>query len=883
LIHNPEKILFSWSQDESEGAAFRQSGTKFLCINDEKALAELSEFQILYLPDGKKANLQGKYIASGFYLADDVTESAQGAIYSLRINGFDNYQIYNQKHETTAFGYRISDESAVRSISADALKAEDDAIAYRVFIDKKNDNTGKILVKSDNELVRTIDFTGDCKCSYPPSADDIYFKTSSISKVYIYYYQKRSLTIDRTIYQNEELVSQLVQEVNNQQLNGFNEDVFGKVLTDKLKTYEKINNRKFYVVLFQTNILCLHQSSWNRLADEVFLKANLPSDAILITLPYVQCSGIGSDLGEYFFMPGLSYGSNVTIDLSGLSKDYKNTQRTASFIADNSYSPVWNFVRDVFKNTAKQYVRHYFYITARGEIIGRSETESAYIGFLGNVDFRLVVDERIKKYFDLLDKTNETMDPKNLSSANQYGVDSHIKARQDAENEFNNFFTDNPSPKDFIVDHGMNEFVGTTDENNCIQFTEWYRDRIYAIDKKQASPSGDCFYAGRNEVDYNEALASIDALGLILMPFNFDWVADGIGFIYSGFHFDFTNSSIYGTGAFIPLVSAGTIKSSSKALIRGLRTGDSRIIREGSGYVIKWVRNDFGDLDKPLRRLNSPNLADAFKKDFDNFAEATKKMFLEKPELVDSWKALGDFPTLRKNITNIETLEKVKGKFTYNGKTGQAALEEIFTGHKSAQKFIDNFKKYDELIGDVDDITITGIKSSSEVRILNNSSQVGKIIDGKVYLKHDGWGSDVLMSESQRITILGKYLENQPGGTHFLMQSGLVNKTLNGKEGFRILSSSEIDEIFAKAQNAIKSGNYDLADELFEQAWEINRKWLDEGIANGDVIRLISEPTPANLSLINHRGEIVPSFYGREKIYLESKGYVQQGYAFIKP
>lgn len=883
LIHNPESILFAWAQDEEEGAAFGQPGTKFLCINDEKALAELSEFQTLYLPDGKKADLNGKYVASGFYLVDDITESAQGAIYSLRINGYDNVQIFNQDHETAGFGYKLTDETAIRSISADVLKAADDAIAYRVFINKKNDNTGQLLVKKDDELVKTIDFTGDCKCTYPPRADEIYFETNSISKAYIDYFQERSLTIDRTIYQNEELVSQLVQEVNNQQLNGFNEDVFGKVLTDKLKTYEKINNRKFYVVLFQTNILCLHQSSWNRLADEVFLRANLSEDAILITLPYVQCSGIGRDLGEYYFMPGFSYGSNIKIDLSGLKKDYKNTQRTASFIADNSYSPIWTFVKDVFKNTAKQYVRHYFYINARGEIIGRSETEALYSGFPGTVDFRLVVDGRIEKYFDLLEKTEATMERQLLAGASEHVIAAHYKARQDAENDFNNFFTDNPSPEDFIVDHGMNEFIGTTDENNCIQFTQWYRDRIYAVDKKQTSPSGDCFYAGRNNVIYNENIASIDALGLILAPFNFDWVADGIGLVYSGFHFDFTNSSIYGTGMVIPLVSTGAIKSSSKALIKGLRTGESRITREGSEYIIKWVRNDFGDLDKLLRRLNSPNLADAFKKDFDNFAEATKKMFLEKPELVDSWKALGDFPTLRKNITNIETLEKVKGKFTYNGKTGQAALEEIFTGHKSAQKFIDNFKKYDELIGDVDDITITGIKSSSEVRILNNSSQVGKIIDGKVYLKHDGWGSDVLMSESQRITILGKYLENQPGGTHFLMQSGLVNKTLNGKEGFRILSSSEIDEIFAKAQNAIKSGNYDLADELFEQAWEINRKWLDEGIANGDVIRLISEPTPANLSLINHRGEIVPSFYGREKIYLESKGYVQQGYAFIKP
>ncbi len=613
------------------------------------------------MPDGKKADLNGKYVASGFYLVDDITESAQGAIYSLRINGYDNVQIFNQDHETAGFGYKLTDETAIRSISADVLKAADDAIAYRVFINKKNDNTGQLLVKKDDELVKTIDFTGDCKCTYPPRADEIYFETNSISKAYIDYFQERSLTIDRTIYQNEELVSQLVQEVNNQQLNGFNEDVFGKVLTDKLKTYEKINNRKFYVVLFQTNILCLHQSSWNRLADEVFLRANLSEDAILITLPYVQCSGIGRDLGEYYFMPGFSYGSNIKIDLSGLKKDYKNTQRTASFIADNSYSPIWTFVKDVFKNTAKQYVRHYFYINARGEIIGRSETEALYSGFPGTVDFRLVVDGRIEKYFDLLEKTEATMERQLLAGASEHVIAAHYKARQDAENDFNNFFTDNPSPEDFIVDHGMNEFIGTTDENNCIQFTQWYRDRIYAVDKKQTSPSGDCFYAGRNNVIYNENIASIDALGLILAPFNFDWVADGIGLVYSGFHFDFTNSSIYGTGMVIPLVSTGAIKSSSKALIKGLRTGESRITREGSEYIIKWVRNDFGDLDKLLRRLNSPNLADAFKKDFDNFAEATKKMFLEKPELVDSWKRLHELgeTALKTDVNALKTAKSL--------------------------------------------------------------------------------------------------------------------------------------------------------------------------------------------------------------------------------
>ncbi|MGQ1948760.1 hypothetical protein ACT3CD_16840 [Geofilum sp. OHC36d9] len=778
LIHDPESILFAWGQDESEGAAFGQPDTKFLCINDEKALAELSEFQTLYLPDGKKADLNGKYVASGFYLSDDITESAQGAIYSLRINGYDNVQIFNQDYETAGFGYKITDETAVRSISADVLKAADDAIAYKVFINKKNDNTGQILVKKDDELVKTIDFTGDCKCTYPPRADEIYFKTNSISKAYIDYYQERSLKIDQAIYQDEELVSQLVQEVNDQQINGFSEDVFGKVFTDKLKTYEKINNRKFYVVLFQTNILCLHQSSWNRLADEVFLRANLPEDAILITLPYVQCSGIGGDLGEYYFMPGLSHGSNIKIDFSGLKKDYKNTQRTASFIADNSYSPTWTFVKDVFKNTVKQYVRHYFYINARGEILGRSETEALYSGFPGTVDFRLVVDGRIEKYFDLLEKTEATMERQLLAGASEHVIAAHNKARQDAEHDFNNFFTDNPSPEDFIVDHGMNEFIGTTDENNCVQFTQWYRDRIYAVDKKQTSPSGDCFYAGRNEVDYKEKLASIDALGLIFAPFNFDWVADGIGLVYSGFHFDFTNSSIYGTGMVIPLVSTGAIKSSSKALIRGLRSGESRITREGSEYVIKWVRNDFGDIDKLLRRLDSPDLVDAFKKYFNSFTEATKKTFLEKPELVGSWKLLDEVGVegLAGKIDNIEIVDDFVRKYPDKIDDLKKTLSEAF----DADGILKSIRRFDEIptINSTDDL-IEVLENVTDVNTVAQLEQKGvkSFFRGTTRSKVDG----SLFPGNPNTQLGGISTSTDPvRGTIFAIESATANPNFKG-------------------------------------------------------------------------------------------------------
>lgn len=152
----------------------------------------------------------------------------------------------------------------------------------------------------------------------------------------------------------------------------------------------------------------------------------------------------------------------------------------------------------------------------------------------------------------------------------------------------------------------------------------------------------------------------------------------------------------------------------------------------------------------------------------------------------------------------------------------------------------------------------------------------------KFYLAHNGWGGDIAMNETRRTTIVGKYNADKPSGTHAQLKTGIPNASLTGKVDYRILSSSEIDNLFAQAQIASDTGNYTLADKLFEKAWEINRQWLDEAIVNQDVIRLISEPNPGNLTLKNNKGETVLSFFGREKSYLELKGYIQQGYEFIK-
>lgn len=101
-------------------------------------------------------------------------------------------------------------------------------------------------------------------------------------------------------------------------------------------------------------------------------------------------------------------------------------------------------------------------------------------------------------------------------------------------------------------------------------------------------------------------------------------------------------------------------------------------------------------------------------------------------DLVYGWKILSDYTNLRKNVTNLETLLKVQNKFTYNGAKGLAALEELMKGHKSAQNFIDNLDKAEEIFSGVGIKHWSGIKSSSEVRLVNDAGVViGKVEDGK--------------------------------------------------------------------------------------------------------------------------------------------------------
>lgn len=100
---------------------------------------------------------------------------------------------------------------------------------------------------------------------------------------------------------------------------------------------------------------------------------------------------------------------------------------------------------------------------------------------------------------------------------------------------------------------------------------------------------------------------------------------------------------------------------------------------------------------------------------------------------IRAWEALSSFPTLSRRTDLLEVLEKIAPRFQYlAGSTpveGFAGLKAVLTDHVSAQNFILNLKKADDLFGSVDDLTFSGIKTSQEARLIGEGNILGKIVN----------------------------------------------------------------------------------------------------------------------------------------------------------
>ena len=203
------------------------------------------------------------------------------------------------------------------------------------------------------------------------------------------------------------------------------------------------------------------------------------------------------------------------------------------------------------------------------------------------------------------------------------------------------------------------------------------------------------------------------------------------------------------------------------------------------------ARAAYPKLQGQLQKI-SADLQAAFRADFGRTPDVLARF--ERGDLaVEGWKALSSFSSFRKIPGNLEVLEKVSKKFSYNGKSGYAGLTEIFDGHTSAQKFIENLKKTDELVGVVADIKISGIKSKSEVRLLFNNHQIGKVSEGK--LKPEVW--EWAENFRKKVNVV-----HQTGEGYRVVEfGGNLAFDIGYKEG-RVLSGDEVNDFFKKGRAA---------------------------------------------------------------------------------
>jgi TANFOR domain-containing protein len=333
LIHNPPLVI-GLLEDEGEGA-----------------LAQAKWFT----PDW-----QVFAVASVKSITGDLDDAHNGAV-----PGFvDGSMAYEASFNDGRFvGYLNSEgeESAVYKTFPDyegtAYLHQDNGGCNKNKYFKTDHQTVKSYLKNGVLNESVFDLLGNGKI-IPCAKEGLttYFKQKNnrLTEAYINYFLNRSLEIDNALANNSKLIGQLTALVASDQ-DDKDERLLGLKLADKLKSYEVLNNRKFIIVTLQIHTLCTNQNTWNAIAEEVFEKAGLASDAILITVPYVLCEGIVGGNGKYYFMPGLAFGSNAKIELSKLRTNYSNTQRVAEFATHQKF-PVGEFIEDVFTNTYKKAV-----------------------------------------------------------------------------------------------------------------------------------------------------------------------------------------------------------------------------------------------------------------------------------------------------------------------------------------------------------------------------------------------------------------------------------------------------------------------------------------------------------------------------------------------
>ncbi|MFA0960282.1 DNA/RNA non-specific endonuclease [Roseivirga sp. BDSF3-8] len=669
LIHNPRPVWGLLTGDE-EVSAFGE-GPGGICLGDEEAIRTLnSRYTHFYLPDGRILDTRGSLQVSGFFpYSADEPQATRGTVFSLRPEAYDYTHVYTsaeEKNTTYGFGLKIT-PTGLSTIKAENLTLpESSDKAVRVRINKE----GRAIEVLDQtgSLVETIPFTRDCACNEVTPSEAQTFAFDDHTSHYVDKARDLGKPVTGAIHHTSEIIHALLASVNAQKPTHAKDEAFlGHILADKLLTYEAFNEgRKFYVVPVEVNTLSLSQSSWDQVARTVFEEASLTADDILITVPYVRCSGIGNDLGEYFFMPGLAYGDNIRIDHSQLKKgQYKNTQRVASFQA-GIISPVEDFVVDVFRHTAKKMLLYKAIYNAsntvecieirKDDVSGQAFNKTIRLYYQSSVDdlAQLLEEQKaeLKKAEDDLNEflrnphasagqkqearraTARLTEVYKIRHAEQKLVFLRTQSQNKVLTSYQSKFFDLKIREQYLDVPFEHKNIKDVDLPHTFGLAYIYTDAFNDLRKSIYSSQEDLSinweseWAFTDKTDYilkqydQTVYNSIDGASVALGCFGLDFIADGVGLGYSLFRGDVVQAGGYSVGVLV-IGPEGVViaKASVSALVvlitkNGLEEGGEQLGRRallklGQKYADEGVisREAFAE----LQSLEERELAAALK------------------------------------------------------------------------------------------------------------------------------------------------------------------------------------------------------------------------------------------------------------------------------
>ncbi len=662
-IHNPQDILFGFMVDEEEGEAFKDKGTAYVCLKDESALARINKYTKFYLADGRVVDLAGKAKASGFFTVEDQTEGAPGTLAAIASNGKDNIHLFSGR-KTRGFGYTISSKSAMLTYSAEKLLAEDTTNAVKVLID----NSKKLVkIKSGEKQLEQFNYQTICNCDAPDPSKEIHFTFDKNTSHYVDFAMNNAIKIQHQFHEETEIINSLLEVINQQsQINNKDESFLGEILADKLKTYEVFNDRKFIVAPVRVNQLSLDQNSWNLLAKRVFKDANLSAKDILITIPYIQCQGIGRDLGEYYFMPGVAYGDDIEINFSALRNDYINTQRVAEFAA-GIINPVEGFIVDVFRHTKKKMLLYKAIFNASNTVECAVVLKEGITGQAFNKTVRLYKQNAVEELSQLIVRQNKEIEKRekeynefirnpyvSVAQKNTAGHAMQMRLKEcmlvHAEEKLN-FIRVNATDKaitpyqtKFFDLKIREEFIDEPFEHKRTNQLEVgyhifalayvYTDAFNELREQLGYPSENLSNDWNGEWSFNSKTDYIlkqydqtiynglDGASLVIGCFGLDFVTDGLGLAYSIMRGDIAQAGGYTAGlVVVGPESVVVVKASASALVLlftkqaieevGEEVGKKVLLKLAQKYV------DEGAISKEvfdgLKNLEEKELAAAIK------------------------------------------------------------------------------------------------------------------------------------------------------------------------------------------------------------------------------------------------------------------------------